>query len=327
MNRSLSENTAAMSDNEKGYTALAIEGEKSRQEQQAMLNLQVGMGSAFEGTGENLDELTKKYIASQDAIKAQSEAGGEIITKQTNIIETQYRKQEDSMNALMQSLEPTKSALQEFLTGKLEGYYPGGDRYSELGGVIDTLFDTTILKTQAATEEAKKLWAEYEKTGDEAALIAGAQDVMAKDFIDTADVDTQTDAVERFADAIVRLTGLPHNIVFKITAQIMGDLGGGPSGRVQGGLADEERRTGKDINGNGIIGVAGGLRNYTVPPGFTGDSYPVMAQTGEHVTVEPVGERGRYGSGGSLTNYGHITVVSNPSSTIDLLQSLQGAMA
>jgi hypothetical protein len=72
---------------------------------------------------------------------------------------------------------------------------------------------------------------------------------------------------------------------------------------------------------------AGGVKDYMVPPGFTGDSYPVMAQTGEHVTVEPVGERGRYGSGGSLTNYGHITVVSNPSSTIDLLQSLQGAMA
>lgn len=54
--------------------------------------------------------------------------------------------------------------------------------------------------------------------------------------------------------------------------------------------------------------TASGIQDYVVPGGYYGDSWPVMAQTGERVTVEPANARGR-GGRGSLTVYGNLSVI------------------
>ncbi len=64
-----------------------------------------------------------------------------------------------------------------------------------------------------------------------------------------------------------------------------------------GGIGGAEKTAGVDLNGNGIIGARTGV-DFVVPVGYAKDSFPILAQSGEHVKVTPAGKS----SGGNVIN-------------------------
>lgn len=273
-------------------------------------------------------KAAKDYV---EVLADEVDATAELAEKQA-ILEVAHAKYlagqeqtQTSITNVTQVMNTAKQSLADLAQQWVDDrFVEGGKKWIEMTGLLDEANNTNNLamyENQKAYEDLLKAKDEHKITDEE--FIERSRELAKERAVELAlNINVQGNeelatAIELWGGILGMAPGAIKTLTFKIN-------GGGLN---LGMLSDIATNAPIDTWARPRKHEAGGARDYMVPPGFTGDSYPVMAQTGEHVTVEPVGERGRYGSGGSLTNYGHITVVSNPSSTIDLLQSLQGAMA
>jgi hypothetical protein len=185
------------------------------------------------------------------------------------------------------------------LQGALESAGVKGAELTDALGEMDRQLGTNLLPTQELKDAQAKLAAEYAKSGDLTTFATGLQKIndqyrpMAQPIIDARV------AVQEYQGALEKATAHQWDIIVNVVStygssmpSVAPDLTPNPTATITGyGGRTGTSRQGGEAQANGTSGWV------TIPPGYPGDSYPVMMSSGESYQV--MNDRQRWtGSGG-----------------------------
>lgn len=270
-----------------------------KQIQQAMQGLAMGDQSIAQGYVDTLYESLKVMADSgsntfifASGIRDVSSA----LEEQNDLLEDNIKTAGDSFTAALGDFTALQDAQKEYLTttgnelASLLGgsMAEGSDKYRQGLQAIDDVMGTTLVKELEHKEAVKALADEYSRTGDLDKFKGGMealQNVELKDL--NEEMKDAAGSVEKLYAYWAALQGMPTTLNWSVF------IDGMPSWLGSGGGKGGGQVVGNSLGAGGVTvkrEANGG--DFVVPPGYSNDSYLMGVQSGEHVSVTPVGGGG-----------------------------------
>jgi hypothetical protein len=202
----------------------------------------------------------------------------------------------DAAKTAQENLDAAQKSWKEGTAGDvkqaLDDAHLPADQYALALGAIDKAYGTNYVERDRMTKDIKDAtdnFKQYKDIDSYTVAIGGLTSSFMPFASSIQEANTQLDNANAKLDA---LDGKHVNAFLDLHVSEI--IGGAPY----------------DPNKVGLDPIGGGAANgadFTVPPGYPNDSFPMRVQSGEHVTVTPAGESG----GGGININGPITIMTN----------------
>jgi hypothetical protein len=213
--------------------------------------------------------------------------------------------QGDAYNKLKDATDRLKEAQSGWMLGaggdvkaELEAQGIKGEKLKDALRALDVQYGTSFAAQAGYKEDVTKLVAAYKQGGEEAipkfiAGLGGLETNWASQSKGIQEVRTEIINLQSSLDLLVSKSyNVAVNMVTGTSSAIYTNGGRGKTSATNSSNTYVDPLSGP--------GGANGL-DFTVPPGYPNDSYPMRVQSGEHVVVTPAGEASK--SAGNTYNF------------------------